>query len=79
MIKELDTVVLTTDVPAEKLQAGDVGTVVLVHEGGKGFEVEFTSFAGSTLSVATLPAAAVRPVTSADVKHVRTSLTPASA
>lgn len=79
MIKELDVVVLTTDVPREKLKTGDVGTVVLIHEGGKGYEVEFTSFTGSTLSVATLPADAVRPVNSSDVKHVRTDLTPASA
>lgn len=79
MIKELDSVVLTTDVPAEKLKAGDVGTVVFVHDGGKGFEVEFTSYTGSTLSVATVTASALRPVKPTDVKHIRDSLTPASA
>jgi len=30
MIKELDSVVLTTDLPEHGLSAGDIGTVVLV-------------------------------------------------
>lgn len=75
MIRELDQVVLTQDVPAAHLRAGDVGTVVFVHEGGKGYEVEVTSFEGRTLSVATLDAEAVRPLKPTDVKHVRESAT----
>jgi hypothetical protein len=39
-IRYLDIVVLKGDLPAEGLEAGDVGTVVLVHEGGRAFEVE---------------------------------------
>jgi hypothetical protein len=35
MIKELDSVVLTTDLPEHGLAKDDIGTVVLVHEGGK--------------------------------------------
>jgi len=31
MIKELDQVVLKTDLPEHGLQQGDIGTVVLVH------------------------------------------------
>jgi Domain of unknown function (DUF4926) len=38
----LDAVLLTRDLPKEQLAAGDVGTVVLVHGGGAGYEVEFT-------------------------------------
>ena len=34
MIKEHDCVVLTTNVPEEGLEAGDVGTVVHMHKGG---------------------------------------------
>src|SRR5438552_10955983 len=46
MIKELDSVVLTTDLPEHGLARGDIGTVVLVHEGGKGCTVEFMTLAG---------------------------------
>ncbi len=41
MIKEHDIVVLTEDVPEEGLTAGDVGTVVHIHNNGEGYEVEF--------------------------------------
>lgn len=40
MIMELDTVVLTTELPAHSLKAGDLGTMVLAHRHG-GYEVEF--------------------------------------
>ena len=46
MIKELDSVVLTTDLPEHGLARDDIGTVVLVHEGGKGCTVEFMTLAG---------------------------------
>ena len=38
-IREHDLVVLTADIPGENFQQGDVGTVVLVHGAGAGFEV----------------------------------------
>jgi hypothetical protein len=41
MIQELELVVLTRDLPEEGLQVGDIGTVVLLHQGGAGCEVEF--------------------------------------
>jgi len=71
MIKELDLVVLTRDLPASKLNRGDIGTVVLVHGDGAGYEVEFATLAGETLAVLTLPASDVRPITRRDVAHVR--------
>jgi hypothetical protein len=43
MIRELDDVVLRTDLPPHGLTGGDVGTVVLVHRGGAGYDVEFTA------------------------------------
>jgi hypothetical protein len=55
MISELDTVVLTRDLPENGLEAGDVGTVVLIHDEGAGYEVEFTSLAGNTLAVVNGP------------------------
>jgi len=53
MIKELATVVLTEDLDAHGLKAGDIGTVVLVHPAG-GYEVEFMTLDGETLAVASL-------------------------
>ena len=44
-MKELDTVILTEDLPEHRLQAGDVGTIVLVHPEGAGYEVEFVTLA----------------------------------
>jgi hypothetical protein len=43
MIKKHERVVLKTDLPAEKLEAGDVGTVVHVYRNGLAYEVEFTT------------------------------------
>jgi Domain of unknown function (DUF4926) len=71
MIEELSTVVLTTDLPKQGLRAGDLGTVVMVHQGGKGYTVEFTTLSGETIAVATLTADQVRPTRSNDIAHVR--------
>lgn len=71
MIKEHDRVVLTGDVPAERLEPGDVGTVVHVYPDGKGYEVEFVSLEGRTLAVATLEAAQLRPVSAREITHAR--------
>ena len=75
MIKEHDCVVLTQDVPEASLEAGDIGTAVHVHPGGAGYEVEFMTLAGETLTVVTLRPAQVRPIQPRDVAHVR-ELTP---
>ncbi len=71
MINEHDCVVLTQDVPDSDLEAGDIGTVVHVHPGGAGYEVEFMTLAGKTMAVVTLLPAQVRPIQSRDVAHVR--------
>ncbi len=71
MIKELDPVILTEDLPGDRLKAGDVGYVVLVHRNGAGFEVEFATLAGETVSVVTVPASAVRPVSAGEIAHAR--------
>lgn len=77
MIDELSTVVLTTDLPQHGLRAGDLGTVVMVHQDGKGYTVEFTTLGGDTVAVATLSADQVRPTRPTEVAHVR-ELAPAS-
>ena len=71
MIKEHDRVVLTASLPAEKLEAGDVGTVVHIYRDGLAYELEFFTLDGSTAAVATVEAAHVRPVTKRDISHVR--------
>jgi len=70
MIKEHDCVVLKEDVTAEGLQPGDVGTVVHIHQGGAGYEVEFMTLTGETVAVVTLMASQVRPIARRDLNHV---------
>ena len=70
-IQEHECVVLTADIQAEGLEAGDVGTVVHIHGDGEAFEVEFMTLAGDTLAVATVSANQCRPVSKRDVSHVR--------
>ena len=71
MIEELDTAILTRDLPERGLRKGDMGTVVLVHANGAAYEVEFTTLGADTLAVITLPADAVRAVTTRDMPHAR--------
>lgn len=71
MIKEHDCVVLTKDLPAERLQAGDVGTVVHIHPGSTAYVVEFVTLTGQTVAVATVLPTQLRPVSPDDISHVR--------
>jgi hypothetical protein len=61
MIGELDSIVLTRDLPEHGLKRGDVGTVVLVHGTG-GYEVEFMTLDGEIVAVVSLVSDQVRPV-----------------
>lgn len=71
MIREHDRVVLTQSLPEQRLEAGDVGTVVHVYADGKAYEIEFTMLDGSTAVVATIELESVRPVTSHEITHAR--------
>ncbi|HEY2986573.1 MAG TPA: DUF4926 domain-containing protein [Candidatus Binatia bacterium] len=71
MIEELEDVILTGDLPEHGLKRGDIGTVVLVHKQGKGYEVEFTTLDGETLAIVTLDASQVRPSKPREIAHVR--------
>jgi hypothetical protein len=71
MIDELDLVVLKRDLPTERLAVGDVGTFVLVHQQGAGYEVEFMTLSGDTVAVVTLDASDVRPVEAREIVHAR--------
>ena len=70
-IAELDPVVLTHDLPEHRLRAGYAGWVVMVHAAGAGYEVEFVTLSGETISVVTVPAGSVRPLQQNEITHAR--------
>jgi predicted component of viral defense system (DUF524 family) len=71
MIKEHDRIVLKSDILAEGLKAGDVGTVVHVYRDGLAYEVEFMTLAGDTAAVVTVEAPQVRAVHQREITHAR--------
>jgi len=81
MIKEHDCAVLMQDLTGASLKAGNVGTILHVHQGGAGYEVEyqggagyeveFMTLAGETITVATLLPSQIRAVSRRDIAHVR--------
>ena len=71
MIEELADVILTCDLPEHGLTRGDIGTIVLIHRGGEGYEVEFTTLDGETIAIVTLKADQVRPSKQREIAHVR--------
>jgi hypothetical protein len=71
MIQELDSVVLTTDLPEYGLIEGDIGTVVLVHQDGKGYEVEFVTLDGETVAVISLFPTQLRPIGRREIAQAR--------
>jgi hypothetical protein len=71
MIKELESVVLTTDLPECGLKKGDLGTVVLVHHDGKGYEVEFVTLDGETVAVISLLPSQVRSIGRREIANAR--------
>ncbi|MGH9204769.1 MAG: DUF4926 domain-containing protein [Vicinamibacterales bacterium] len=68
-------VILTRDVTERGLRAADVGTVVELHAlpavPQEGYSVEFFDMTGNTVTVATLPASALRLPTPADRPTIR--------
>jgi len=70
-MKEHERVVLKTPIPAEGLEAGDVGMVVRVYGNGKAYEVEFLTLDGRNAPVVTLEVARVRPVGRREITHAR--------
>ena len=75
MLNEHDRVVLTESIPGSALEAGDVGSVIFVHDGARGFEVEFVSLDGKTSTVVELEAKQVRPVAEREIPHARLLVT----
>ena len=71
MITEHSLVVLDCDPPQEKLNRGDVGTVVHAYKGGHGYEVEFVDGYGKTVALVTVGANEVRPIQAGELLHAR--------
>lgn len=71
MLQELDRVVLLEALTEHGLEAGDIGTIVMVHQGGKGYTVEFLTLNGETFAVATLSRTQVRAIQKNDIAHAR--------
>ena len=71
MFQELDTVVLTHDMPEYGLKRGDIGAVVHCYEDGAAFEVEFVTADGRTVALLTLEQADIRPISGREVLHAR--------
>ena len=71
MIEELDTVVLSRDIPEHGLKQGDIGAVVHCYKSGEAFEVEFITGQGETIGVVTLNNEALRPMRAKEILHVR--------
>jgi hypothetical protein len=71
MIRELDGVVLTHDMPEHGLKKGDVGAVVHCYADGVAWEAEFVAAGGTPLAVLTLREADIRPTRSRESLHVR--------
>jgi hypothetical protein len=71
VIQELERVVLTTDLPEYGLKRGDVGTVILVHQSNRGYEVEFVTLDGETVAVISLYATQLRPIGRREIAQAR--------
>jgi hypothetical protein len=78
MIREIEPVIFTVDLPQYGLLAGDVGTVADIHTAGKAYEVEVFLADGSTYDVLTVQAGQIRPASRNEVMHAR-AITPATA
>ena len=71
MINEYERAILTADLPEHHLRSGDVGVVVMIHQQGAGYEVEFFTLDGKTFDVVTVEASQVREATGRELLHTR--------
>ena len=71
MIHELDQVEILVGIPVHGLKAGDVGTVMLVHQNGKGYTLEFLTWDGETFGIVTLDADKIRGIRSKEIPRTR--------
>jgi hypothetical protein len=70
-VDEGEAIVLTEDVPAQRLQRGDIGNVMKKHRGGRRIDVVFSTLDGGASHTITLELAQVRRLGSNEIAHVR--------
>ncbi len=61
MLKELDVVILTNDLPEHDLKKGSQGAIVHCYEDEQAFEVEFLSETGEFIALLTLDRNHIQP------------------
>ena len=71
MITDLDTVVLSQDIPEHGLKQGDIGAVVHSYYNQEAFEVEFISGKGEPVAIVTLGKKDIRLMEDKEILHVR--------
>jgi len=76
MPNELDTTVLTRELPDHGLVRGDIGAIVYRSPDGRAFDVEFVTADGRTVTVERLAATDIRPMRDDEILHARRVATP---
>ncbi|NWG16007.1 MAG: DUF4926 domain-containing protein [Chloroflexi bacterium] len=71
MIRELERVALTVDLPEYRLKAGDMGTVVDITSDDLEYTIEFFTLDGETFAVVPVQASQIRRVGSREIAHAR--------
>lgn len=71
MIRELERVALTVDLPEYHLKAGDMGTVVDITSDDLEYTIEFFTLDGETFAVVPVQASQIRRVGSREIAHAR--------
>lgn len=69
--KELDTVVLTHDMPEHGLKEGDIDAIVHIHNDGETVEVEFVTAERRTVAVFILKPENIRSIADREILYVR--------
>lgn len=75
MLEELDYAVLLVDLPQQQLIAGDTCTVLLVHNNGQAYTVEFAAqgegIFGEPFAIETLSETQLRLIHPDEIQHIR--------
>jgi hypothetical protein len=71
VLKEHEVVALTRALPEHRLEAGDVGAIIAIHAGGKGYTVEFVTYAGETVAIADVRDGDIRLIQEGEIANVR--------
>jgi putative heme iron utilization protein len=71
MLQELERVALIDDLPGHGLKAGDIGMVVHVYAGHKGYEVEFVTVNGELVALVSVYPSQIRQLEPNEIASAR--------